>query len=56
MGEVKLDITGLESSNDRMIIWGKMYLYFDVANYGKFKLTVKGGVKSYDFECHAIGH
>ena len=57
MGEIQLELTGLELTKKTTIIWGKMYPYFG-EEYGKFKLTIPvgDGNITYEFECHSKGN
>jgi len=56
IGEIQLEITGLDKQHEQIIIWGKMYPYFGTDDYGKFKLTISGNNKRYEFQCHGQGH
>jgi hypothetical protein len=54
MGEIQFDLFGFENLNGKYIIWGEMFQYFSTDENGKFKLTIDGKNKYYEFQCKSI--
>lgn len=52
MGEIQTNLSGFEYKKNQVNIWGYVYPYFN-PDYGKFRLTVKNGVASYEYQCQA---
>lgn len=51
MGEIRVDLYGFEDDkhNRQIKVWGSSYPYFD-SEYGKFELTIKNGMDSFNYE------
>lgn len=50
MGQIQVELNGMEINGEDIIIWGHAYPYFG-DEYGKFKLTISDGAAWYEFEC-----
>ena len=53
MGEIAMDLRGLEETMDGLTVWGQLYPYFN-HDYGRFRLSIKNGTGTYEFQCHSI--